>query len=427
MSQEQEQIAYADPGAFHVGANTRFSLKPSRVEALAASIAEAGGILTPIEVRETDEGLDITSGFYRHAAAEHLNKNGGAVLIPYIVRNTDDKMRLLHQLTENMERENQSPMDMAIAIKALMDAGVERKEIRRLFARPGGKKGTEVQPASNSWVNIILGLLDLPKATQQKIHLGVIGLSAAYELGKVPADRRQAIIDRIEAEREKALEQEAKDEERFLAAEAKAGEATAKLEKVQSEEADLRAAIVAAEAQVKENTAAFRELQKVDYLNMEGDAKKAHREALNAAEANVKAAQKVSKESKNKLAKLLENKRKVEEATKEAREKLDAAKKAKKAPAKSTAISGDEVKKTAAAEGVGTGYVVLNASEMRGVINDLAKSPTHHRVAAIGAVLQRVFSGEMTTQSAIKEIAALVQIAPKDPKPAKKAAAPAAE
>lgn len=429
---QEEQIQYADPAAFHVGENTRYNLKQSRIDSLAAAILEDGRILQPIEVRELEDGTpDITSGFYRHAAALKLNGSGAGILVPYIVRNVDDKTRLMHQLSENMERENQSPMDMAIAIKALMDAGVERKEIRRIFARPGGQKGTEVQPASNAWLNIIVGLLDLPKPIQQKIHSGLVGISGAYELGKVPPEKRQAVLARIEDARTKAVEQEAKDEEAYLKAESKVTEVEEKLQTVTTEEGELRTAIDASLALVKSSTKEFRDLQKIDYLNLEDAAKQEHRKKLTEAEGIVKAAQKSEKDAKNKLAKLLEGKRKLVDATTEARERLEAAKKAKGFPKKKNqTVGADEVKTAAAAEGVGTGFVALTASEMRGAIKEIAKEPGNPRVAAIGMVLERIFSGELTTKAGIKEITAYVTAPQKAPaaKPAPKAkAAPATE
>src|SRR5207249_5746573 len=60
-------------------------------------------------------------------SVEKLNKEQGAGLtVPAIVRPlADDTLRLKHQLTENMDRENQSPMDQAVAIDKLLKRSEE--------------------------------------------------------------------------------------------------------------------------------------------------------------------------------------------------------------------------------------------------------------------------------------------------------------
>lgn len=411
-----EQITYVDPERIYAGANTRFNLKQSRIDSLAADILDKGGILSPVEARtyggDGDFDVDLTSGFYRVAAAMKLKGDGSTIQVPVIIRDVDEPTRLFHQLAENMERENQSPMDIAIAIKALMDAGVERKEIRRLFARPTGRKGAVAAPASNAWVNIMLGLLELPKAMQARVHDGNIGVEAAYHLGRVPADKRQAVLDRIDKERAAQVEAEEKDEAKFLKAEAEVTEYSEKLTTTDTEAADLRAAIEGAEKAAKEQTAEFKRLSKVNYLEMSKDDQKVHREKLSGAEASVKAANKLLKDSRNKLADLLTKRNKTEEALKDAKDKLDAARSAKSAAAKSKAktVSPADVQKAAAAIGASSSYVPLNAGEMRAVVKELFEEAGHPGVASIGKVLGRIFSGELTTKEGI---ALLTKLAPK--------------
>lgn len=80
---------------------------------------------------------------------------------------------------------NRSPIDEALEIRRLIQQGVSKMEIRKMFARPGGRKGFKSMPVSNSFINMRLSFLDLPKAIQEKIHDGRLGVAAAYELTKV--------------------------------------------------------------------------------------------------------------------------------------------------------------------------------------------------------------------------------------------------
>jgi hypothetical protein len=411
----EEQILYVDPTRVRAADNLRYGLKQSRIDSLAANIVEAGGVLNAVEVRALDEAdadYDLTSGFYRHAAVLKLNENGAGLLLPVVVRATDDKARIQHQLSENLERESMSPMDMAVAIDRLLKDGVERKDIRRIFARPSGQKGKEVQPASNAWVNIIRNLLDLPKKLQELVHSGVIGVSGAYAIGKVAPDKRDALVARILAEREAQLEQESKDEEAFLKAESRVAEAAEKLKTVSDDEAALRTGVDAAVKATKDSMNAFRALQKVDYLNLPKEEKEAHRKSLNEAEAAVKAAQKAEKDTKNKLAKAIETRKKVEEVTAEAKAKLDAAQKAKAAPKKAPApVSEADVNKAAAKED--GGFVPLTLSETRAAIKEIQEEAGDPGVAAIGSILSRLLSGEFTTKAAVKALGSLKPQAPK--------------
>lgn len=409
-----DQLVQVPPEKILADDNSRFSLKRSRVDSLAASILESGGVLTPVEVeplKPAQNGFEyrLTSGFYRHAAVAKLNKEQQAgLLIPAMVRKPADATdRLKHQLAENMERENQSPMDQAIAIKKLMDAGMPRLEIRRIFARPGGKKGAQIQPASNAWVNIVLRFLELPKAIQTKIHEGVIGVEAAYELGKVPPEKRQAVVERAEAERLRQLEIEEKDEEKYLQAENRLIEAQSKEKEAVSQVDATKAAIEAAEKTVAEKLAALKAIQKEPYLELDAKGKEELKERLKAAETDLKGAEKASKDAKNELAKLLNTAKKAAEVAEEQKAKLDAARKAVKSNGKKAVkpVGKEDVRAAAKAEGVDTGSVPLNATEVKQYVKDMTRIKEWPKVAAIGHALQNCFSGVTTPKQLYIELA----------------------
>ena len=212
-----EGLQQLDPGVILADENSRFGLKRLRLDTLVQSSLEMGGVNTPVEVEPLDTPVDgkqyrLTAGFYRHAAVSELNdKQAAGLTLPAIVKPIGDAgLRLRRQLAENMERENQSPMDKAIAIKKLVDLSVPKVEIRKIFSTPGGRKGLVLQPASNAFINMTLSFLDLPKAVQEKIHDGRVGVAAAYELTKVHPEKRAAVLERAEQERIKTIEAEDK-------------------------------------------------------------------------------------------------------------------------------------------------------------------------------------------------------------------------
>lgn len=418
----QESLVQLDPSKVLAEDNVRFNLKRARVESLMESILASGKVLQPVEVEalvppSNGHIYRLTSGFYRHAAVSKLNTDQKAgLLLPAIVRVVEPQERLRHQLAENMDRENMSPMDSAVAIKKLMDMETPRGEIRRIFSRPGSRKGAAIEPASNAWVNIILSFLTLPKTVQEKIHTGAIGVEAAYELGKVPPDKRAAVIERAEAERARQLEIEAKDEEKYLTAEKKMTEAVGKEQEAVSKVDEAKAAIIAAEAAVTAKTAALRLIQGEPYLTMDEKGKADLKERLKASETDLKGAQKAEKEAKNELAKLLGTAKKASEVAAEQKAKLEAARKPVKTAAKKPMGKAD-IKAAAAAEGTPTGLQPLNASEVKQVLKDLAKLKEFPRVVAIAKAFTGCFDGGTTTKQLGMELAVMTGEAKAPPAP----------
>jgi ParB/RepB/Spo0J family partition protein len=409
VGMSEQTVVQLDPSKVQTANTVRFSLKPHAVDSLAESILELGGVLEPVLVEELKPAVNghthrLIAGFHRHAAVEKLNREQSAGLtLPAIVRSPADEVsRLREQVSENVKRESMSPMDSAIAIKSLMDAGVSKKEIRALFARPGGKgKGLKVSPASNSWVNIIVSLLDLPKTIQEKIHTGVIGLEAAYELGKVSPDKRAAVIARAEAEYDRQQEVEQKDEEKYLASVAKLEKAQATEQEAVSQVDGARKAVVQAQELVKAKDEVLKGLLHEPYMSYDEKAKADYKERLKAAETDQKGAQKTLKDAQNEVAKLLKTAEKAAETAKEQRARLEAARKAK--PANKKPIGVADVKKAAAAEGAAP-VPPLNNSEKSDAVAELSQAKQYPKVAAIGKAILKCFNGGPT----YKELVLLV-------------------
>lgn len=410
-----EVILQLDPAVILADDNTRFNLKEPRVEALTKSILEMGGVMEPIEVQpiDSDNGhrYRLTMGAYRLAAVLKLNATQNAGLtIPAIVRDPGvSKDRLKRQLTENVSRETMSPMDTAIAIDKMFKEGFSRTEIREVFSRPGGKKGNALTPASNAYINMIHSFLTLPKAIQEKIHDGRVGVAAAYELTKVPKDKQAEILQSAEDERLRAFEKEQREEARFL-------NAQEKHEAAQEKQSAAEKAL--ADAVEAEKTA----LAKVDELT--DKAKAAYQETLKKGTEKVKDAQKTFKAADIERADAVAEAEKLTKARKNIEEKQTkaktlaaqkaqelanarAAKAAGKGGKKQEAVGPQDVKKAAAKAGAAQ-YVPLNLKEIRDAVNELALPGGNETVVEIGKLLQQMIGGVVTPKQCYEALQALV-------------------
>lgn len=409
----EQTILNLDPADILVGDNVRYGLKSHKKDALKASILEFGGVHTPIEVEKLDPPQDgkhyqLTVGAYRHAAASELNTSDNAgVTLPAIVRAAGSPVeRLKRQVSENQDRENMSPLDTAVAIKKLMAAGVTKNEIRTIFARPGGKKGTEIVPASNAWVNMSLSFLDLPKSIQEKIHLGLVGVAAAYELTKVSPEKRVDVLEKAEAERKRLQDREEGDEEKYLNAEKKLKAEEDKINAakmlVDVKRDELKIAKEQHDAKVKAGKDAYDAMRKVG-LSAEEKAKA--EETFKAIEADVKGTEKAIAAKAKELDR---EEQKISGSTKVAagiKDRLSAARK-NKGKAKPASVTSRAVKEAAKAAGDGN-HVPLTLVQIKALFAKMAGS-SFSSVKKIGKVLTACADGIPTDNEAINEIAVIV-------------------
>lgn len=378
------------------------------VSGLKANIVEVGGVLEPVIVEPTDEKgytHKLRMGFRRHQAVTELNATGAGLTLPAILRTGGNLLQ--EQISENLQRKNLTPMDLAVAIQKAFSMGLTRVQVRELFPRPTGKKGA-VEPASNAWVNMTLSFLELPKAIQAKIADGTVGVKAAYELTKVSPDKRAAVLERAEKDVEKEREREEADEKKYLASQSKLDEAT-KL----AEETALKLDTAKAEAEACEaSVAAAQKVAADKYIaakSAKGEEKKAAEEAFKAAETDAKGVEKKLLAARKELDKLQGTNKKATEAADNQRKKLEEARNAAKTKTQATkkTVSDTDVKKAAKAEGASTGAVPLNAADMRKTISDLALPGTYPKVQAIGAAIKACFDGVDTPGQMLKKLAAI--------------------
>ncbi len=162
----------------------RRDIEPEALEELAASI-KAQGILQPIVVRPIEENrYEIIAGERRFRAAQLA----GLSKIPAIIKEVDDQTTMALALIENIQREDLSPLDEALAIERLIDEyqlthddaaallGKSRTQISNLL------RLLNLEPQVKQW--LAEKKLDLGHA---KVLLGVIGRQQIQAAEKVIA------------------------------------------------------------------------------------------------------------------------------------------------------------------------------------------------------------------------------------------------
>ncbi len=102
---------------------------PLVVEELSESIGEQG-LLEPIGVLKSSAGYDLVYGERRLAACQKL----GMVTIPAVIF-TDSRKALLAAFTENLQRQNLSPVEEAGMLKRLLATGMKQAELAKVLGK----------------------------------------------------------------------------------------------------------------------------------------------------------------------------------------------------------------------------------------------------------------------------------------------------
>jgi hypothetical protein len=313
--------------------------------------------------------------------------------------------RTKQQISENWDRTDMTPMDMAVAIDELLNPadgseGMKKVDIRKTFSRAGGRKGLTMQPLSNAMLNIYLDFLEFPKNIQNLIHEGKLGVGKAYKLTLRPKEEWAAIVAKAEADRDAEITAEEKMEENFLASEKKAAESEAKA-KADAEalvNATKVAELAKQDAQAKLDAAAeaYKVAQAVPAKDK--DKKKVAEEQFKAREIEAKAAEKTSTEADKTADKL---RVKTENNTKLAAERAQKLADARKAAA---SAPGKKLDTDSAAATINGGKVALKGPEMMKVAETLALPGSFPKVAMIGAALVRCYKSEITDTQLLSEL-----------------------
>ena len=136
---------------------------------LALSIKEHG-VFQPIIVKKSIKGYEIIAGERRCRASRIAGKE----TIPAIIRNFTDEQMMEIALLENLQRENLSAIEEAVAYKSMLEKlNLTQDEL----AKKVGK--------SRSHITNILGLLRLPNEVQQMVIKNEISMGHARAISKL--------------------------------------------------------------------------------------------------------------------------------------------------------------------------------------------------------------------------------------------------
>jgi ParB family chromosome partitioning protein len=153
------------------------------MEEIVASV-KAHGIIEPITVVALDDGhYQIVTGQRRYRAA----KLTGLGQVEILVRQPEDEQRRrIKSLISNIQRENVPPLELAFAIKALLQEGLSQQQIADQLGK--GK----------AWVSGVLRILNLPDGAKQKVGCTQLPLSvdALTRIARVDdADLQAELVD----------------------------------------------------------------------------------------------------------------------------------------------------------------------------------------------------------------------------------------
>ncbi|AMV40197.1 ParB/RepB/Spo0J family partition protein [Planctomyces sp. SH-PL62] len=149
----------------------------------------SSGQLNPILVRPLpDRRLEVVGGFRRMRAALWLIESGECpdFRVKYIVSRLSDAEAALVNLSENLQREDPRPVQLAHAIRSLTeDYGLTMKQVAGRLKR------------SEAWCRNLVNLVVLPTAIQESVAAGRTPVSAALELTKLPGDQRIKVFETL--------------------------------------------------------------------------------------------------------------------------------------------------------------------------------------------------------------------------------------
>lgn len=136
---------------------------------LSESIKEYG-VFQPIIIKKSIKGYEIVAGERRVRAS----KLAGLTKIPAIIRDFTDEQMMEIALLENLQRENLTAIEEAIAYKSLLEnLNLTQEELSRKVGK------------SRSHITNIIGLLRLPSDIQELVSTSKISMGHARILSKL--------------------------------------------------------------------------------------------------------------------------------------------------------------------------------------------------------------------------------------------------
>jgi ParB family chromosome partitioning protein len=151
-----------------------------RIAELAESIRHQG-ILQPLVVRKAEEGYELIIGERRFRAAQRA----GLDRVPVVVKDVSDAESLEMALVENIQREELTPIEEALAYRQLME---EFQLTQEEVANRVGK--------SRPVVTNLLRVLNLPEEIKEEVDRGNISVGHARALLALPTPEQQIDMSR---------------------------------------------------------------------------------------------------------------------------------------------------------------------------------------------------------------------------------------
>ncbi len=159
----------------------RMQMDASKLTELAESI-KAQGVIQPIVVRELSPGkFEIVAGERRWRASQEA----GLAEVPVVVRELDDRTVIAMALIENIQREDLSPLEEALALARLID------EFELTHQHAADAVGRSRASVSN-----LLRLLDLPEGIKRLLDERRLQMGHARALATVQPEARAVALAR---------------------------------------------------------------------------------------------------------------------------------------------------------------------------------------------------------------------------------------
>jgi len=147
-------------------ARIRLEINNDALEELGRSISE-GGLEQPIKVRPKGDRYEIVFGHRRYLASKKVSLPS----IRAIVEDMTDQQAAISRATENLSREDLTPIEEAATYKDLFET--HKMTYERISAMVG---------KSVSVIRRRIDMLSMPPVLQQAVHQGKISVSVAEEL-----------------------------------------------------------------------------------------------------------------------------------------------------------------------------------------------------------------------------------------------------
>jgi len=174
---EEIEVARIDPNP----EQPRRVFAPEEIERLAESI-QRHGVLQPVVVRRAGARFELVVGERRWRASQAA----GRETIPAVVADLADGDRLEVALVENVQRQDLNPIELALAFRALAEAGATQEQI-------GHRVGLDRSSVANH-----LRLLELSREHQADVENGRLTLGHAKALLQVSnPERRRHLRDKV--------------------------------------------------------------------------------------------------------------------------------------------------------------------------------------------------------------------------------------